>query len=311
MTHLFRSIALTFAIAATSLGATTPQPTASTTLVQVAPSTAAATAAPARPALWKVADEDTTIYLFGTIHALPGGIDWLHGNVAQAIDRSQELVTEITDGSSPELQARVMGKAMLTPGKSLRDLLNEGERKRYEAAIKTLGLPESTFDAFKPWYAAVGLATLPLVRSGYSAENGVEEALEARIKPRNLPHSGLETMEFQLGLFDGLPPAVQKRYLMDVIDGLPQITGELDRMVAAWKAGDADRLASIMNEDEEDPAMMEALITNRNRAWAQWVQARLARPGTVFVAVGAGHLAGDGSVQAQLAAKGLTTQRVQ
>ena len=312
MTNLFRSLALSLAVVATSLGATTPPaPAPAPDYASLAPVDAASPAPPARPALWKVSDEDTTIYLFGTIHALSVGIDWLGGQVASALDGSQELVTEITGGDSPELQARVMNRAMLTRGKTLRGLLTPAERKRYEAAMASLGLPAATFDGYKPWYAAVGLATLPLVRNGYSASNGVEEALEARIKPRALPHSGLETMEFQLGLFDSLPAAVQKRYLMDVVDGLPQIKDELDRMVAAWKEGDADSLARIMNEDEEDPAMMAALITNRNRSWARWVQARLAAPGTIFVAVGAGHLAGDGSVQNQLASRGITAQRVQ
>ena len=300
MKHMLRTLSISFVLVATSLGATSPPE------IPVPPPPVAA-----KPALWRVADHDTTIYLFGTIHALPNGIDWLDGRVAGAIDSSQELVTEIVDGDSPELQSRVLARAMLTPGKSLRNMLSEGERKRYEAALTGLGLPVNTFDTFKPWYAAVGLASLPLVRSGYSASNGVEEALEARVKPRNLPHSALETMEFQLGLFDGLPADVQRRYLMDVVDGIPDITKELDGMIAAWQRGDAEGLARLMNEDEEEPAMMDALITQRNRTWATWVQSRLDKPGTVFVAVGAGHLAGDGSVQAQLAAKGITAHRVQ
>ena len=31
------------------------------------------------PALWKVADKDTTIYLFGTVHALPKDVPWMRG----------------------------------------------------------------------------------------------------------------------------------------------------------------------------------------------------------------------------------------
>ena len=82
-------------------------------------------------------------------------------------------------------------------------------------------------------------------------------------------------------------------------------------MVDAWKRGDADSLARLMNEEEDEPELMERLLTNRNKAWADWVKARLDKPGTVFVAVGAGHLAGNGSVQEQLATRGIATTRVQ
>ena len=70
---------------------------------------------------------------------------------------------------------------------------------------------------------------------------------------------------------------------------------KIAQMIDAWKQGDADRLAQLMNEEDDAPELMELLLYNRNRAWAEWIKARLNRPGTVFMAVGAGHLAGAGS----------------
>jgi uncharacterized protein YbaP (TraB family) len=96
-----------------------------------------------------------------------------------------------------------------------------------------------------------------------------------------------------------------------VVEALPTVRSDIDAMVAAWKSGDADHLAQLLNEDESDPQMRKVLITDRNVAWAKWLKARLDKPGTVFVAVGAGHLAGAGSVQDQLAAAGVTSTRVQ
>jgi len=52
------------------------------------------------------------------------------------------------------------------------------------------------------------------------------------------------------------------------------------------------------------------LLTERNRRWAAWIKARMAKPGTVFLAVGAGHLAGSDSVVADLGKAGLTAERV-
>ena len=92
---------------------------------------------------------------------------------------------------------------------------------------------------------------------------------------------------------------------------MPEARNVLAGMVEAWKRGDAATLARMMNEEEDDPVLLERLLTNRNKAWAEWIDKRLDRPGTVFLAVGAGHLAGAGSVQDQLASKGIATNRVQ
>ena len=266
---------------------------------------------PAHPAIWQVSDSDTTIFLFGTIHALPQGIDWFGERIANAFDASQELVTEIVEADPAQLQAAVRATAMLPEGKTLRGLLTAAQRAKYDAALTTFGLPVTTLDRFKPWYAAVFLSALPVLRDGYASENGVEQLLNARAKAAKRPHTALETPDYQLGLFDSLPPATQLRYLNEVVADLPTARNELGNMVDAWKSGDAERLARLMNEDQDEPELMERLVTNRNRIWADWIKARLDKPGVVFVAVGAGHLAGDGSVQDQLKTRGITTSRVQ
>ena len=269
------------------------------------------TGTPARPAMWQVSDADTTIYLFGTIHALPQGIDWFGGQVATAFDGSGELVTEITDADPAGMQTAVKSRAMLPPGKTLRAMLTPIQRRAFESALTTYAIPAATFDRFKPWYVAVFLSALPVLRDGYASENGVEQLLDARAKTQHRAHSALETVDYQLGLFDTLPQATQLRYLNEVVKDLPTAKNELGDMVEAWKHGDADGLARLMNDENDEPALMEQLVTNRNKTWADWIKARLARPGIVFMAVGAGHLAGAGSVQEQLATRGIATSRVQ
>jgi uncharacterized protein len=269
------------------------------------------TGIPARPALWLVRDHDTTIYLFGTVHALPQGIDWLRGPVAAAFDGSAELVTEITEAKPEEMQAIVRSKATLPPGKTLRGMLSPAQRKAYQDALAAYAIPPATFDRFKPWFVAVNLAALPILRDGYASENGVEQLLDARAKAARRPHSALETAEFQLGLFDSLSQATQIRYLGEVAAELPNAKNDIDAMIEAWKQGDADTLARLMNEDEDEPELMQLLVINRNKTWADWIKTRLDKPGVIFLAVGAGHLAGAGSVQEQLAAKGIATARVQ
>ena len=268
-------------------------------------------ASEARPALWKVADEDTTIWLFGTVHALPADVAWYRGEVAIAFEGSDELVTEIDEVEPARMQAIVVDKAVLPRGESLRAKLTPEQRAKLESALKDLDLPPAMMDRFEPWYAAIALATLPIQHSGYVAGNGVEAVLAARARSLGKPRGALETPEYQLGLFDELPDEVQKRYLMEIVTALPELTGLLGRIVEAWTAGDAGKLAVLMHEQEDDPDVMEALMFKRNRAWADWIADRLNQPGEVFLAVGAGHLAGPGSVQEELATRGVQTRRVQ
>lgn len=268
------------------------------------------TEAKAKPALWKVADEDTTIWLFGTIHILPAGIDWYSGPVAKAFESSDTLVTEIVEAGDPAVAAKVGQIALSSPPRNLREQLPADVRKDYEAALGKLQMPVSALDANDPWYAAVVLSTLPVIKEGYDPTNGVETLLAARAKAKSLPQVGLETTEEQLGLFDTLPAKTQVTYLHEVLESFPTIGTEIRAMIDAWKGGKADELARLMNEDESDPMLMKVLLVDRNKAWAQWIAKRLEQPGTVFMAVGAGHLAGRDSVQAQLAAARIKTTRV-
>lgn len=263
------------------------------------------------PALWLVGDEDTKIYLFGTIHALPPGIDWFQGNVADAFAASDTLVTEVVSKDDPAQAGLMLKLAMLPEGTSLRDQLSAEQQTAYDKALADLAIPPAMLDRFEPWYAAMALSTLPLMKQGFSPENGVEGVLDKQAAARKMPHTGLETVEYQLGLFDGLPADVQQRYLGEVIEQLPNMRRDITAIIDAWKAGDAEELARLMNFGESDPVFAEAMLMGRNRTWAKWIDERLDEPGTVFIAVGAGHLAGKGSLQQQLAKRGIGTARVQ
>ena len=269
------------------------------------------TTPPIAPALWVVTDKDTTIYLFGTIHALPQGIDWFKGVVADAFAASDTLVTEVAVKDDTAMQSLVFKLAALPQGASLREQMLPERRAAYDKALVDFSIQPAMLDHFEPWYAAIALSTLPLMQQGLSPANGVESSLAKEATARKMPQLGLETVEYQLGLFDGLPADVQQRYLGEVIDQLPKLREEIGTIITAWKAGNADELAQLMNFAESDPAFAEIMLTGRNRTWAKYLDDRLDQPGTVFVAVGAGHLAGKGSVQEQLAARGIGTARIQ
>ena len=265
----------------------------------------------ARPALWKLSDNDTTIYLFGTIHLLPSGIDWLNGPLAYALDHSDTLLTDLPDLPPGDVAAALLRHGTLPADKSLRRMMSEKERGQLEAALTSLGLPLSIFDRKKPWVAAATLPILQLQKAGYNLESGVETALAKRATELGHARGGLETADFQFGQFNVLSDAQQLEYLGAVLDALPQINAEIALMVGNWSRGDVPALVAQLNADSDSPVLAEALIFSRNRNWAGWIESRMKQPGTVFIAVGAGHLGGKGSVQDVLARHGFKAVRVQ
>src|SRR5262245_54277691 len=116
------------------------------------------------PALWKVSDGDTTIYLFGTVHALPQGKEWFDGRIARAFDASDEMVTEVDLSDQTASAAAMQSAGMLPEGMSLREMMTPDNRKQFEAALVGLGLPVEALDRMEPWMASLTMSLLPLLR---------------------------------------------------------------------------------------------------------------------------------------------------
>jgi uncharacterized protein YbaP (TraB family) len=268
-------------------------------------------AADADPALWVVKDADTTIYLFGTVHALKPGLSWFDEAVKQAFDKSDSLVLELVLPPDSELQALVLEMGRAQGGPPLSSQLSPEEAVKLHAALAGAGQPANLLDGLEPWLAAVTLANLPAQNAGYDARDGAEAVLTQAAKAEGKPVIGLETAREQFGYFDRLSMPAQRALLVETVDGLPKAGETLDQIVARWRVGDADGIAKLLNDDlAHSPELADALLVTRNRHWADWIAARMKQPGTVFLAVGAGHLAGDRSVLAELAKRGFTVTRI-
>ncbi|NIJ21973.1 hypothetical protein FHS95_003684 [Sphingomonas naasensis] len=265
----------------------------------------------ADPALWVVKDSDTTIYLFGTVHVLKPGLSWFDEAVKTAFDKSDTLVIEMVEPDAATMQGLIMKTAVNPSGPTLTERLPADKREAYAKVVADVGVPAIALDRFDPWFAAVTLTVAGLPRLGYDPAHGAERTLTDAARAANKQLVGLETPEQQLGYFDTLPEPLQIKFLVSTIDDYPEMGAELDKMVASWSAGDPDRLAETMNEGmRETPEIAKILLADRNARWAEWIDKRLATPGTVFMAVGAGHLAGPDGVQAQLGKHGLRATRV-
>ena len=267
----------------------------------------------ARPALWKVVDRDTTVYLFGTIHVLPKGMVWVGPKLNAAMAASSGLVLETVIPKDPAVLGGVMAKLGVSPGlPPLLDRVPPKSRAKLAKAVTESGVPLAALDKLETWAAGLALSASAIGKLGVGREDGAEAALTDRFARAGKPVSGLETPEQQLGYFDGLPEAAQRKFLVSIAEDASDPAKEFAAMIAAWRSGNVRQIAlSFDDELKLSPELADALIARRNANWAEWVTKRMAQPGTLFVAVGAGHLAGKGSVEELLARRGLKVVRVQ
>ena len=269
----------------------------------------------AHPALWQISDSDTTIHLFGTLHIMRPGIDWMHGDVAAAFNQADELVLEAVEPAPSEAQQLMMQTAVDQSGQSLRSKLEPNERKHYELALQTNGLPTDALDPFKPWMASMTLAIIPMMHAGYQLEYGVDAVLQQAAEENGKRVTGLEGFEEQMLILDSLSEPLQLAMLNDTVQQMPNMQTLMSQMDALWTNGKTDELGQMMNEGltgfTDSNELYDTLLTNRNANWASWVDQRMQVPGKVFLAVGAGHLSGDHSLIKMLESKGYTVTRVQ
>lgn len=266
-----------------------------------------------KPALWKVADADTTIYLFGTIHLLPPDTRWRTKTFDGAAERAQQLVLEIVPDGIAEQQAEAMRTLAYSPGlPALRDRVPAGKRAALDALIEKSGIPAASLDGLESWAAAIALASATLRTLDSKPGAGVEQQLGDSFKSAGKPIGALESVDAQMRMFDGLPEETQRRFLTGVIDDAGDTNAAFAKMIEAWSSGDTNRIAESFDAElRQSPELADALLHRRNAAWADWIRKRLDTPGTVMVAVGAGHLAGKDSVQSLLQAQGLKVERIQ
>ncbi len=185
------------------------------------------------------------------------------------------------------------------------------KRAKLLASVSALGLTAGQLDTMKTWLAAIALGDGAIGQLGYTQADGVEATLTARFRAAHKPVVGLETPESQLRIFDSLPETDARALLDATVDDVATAREDTNALLAYWQAGETEALAAEFDKGfKATPTLERALLTARNRAWADWIAARLTVPGTVFLAVGAGHLGGANSVVALLRAKGLTVERL-
>lgn len=271
-------------------------------------------AATGTPAMWLVRDADTNVYLFGTIHLLKPDTKWVNPKFETAFVNSDAIYQEanVDPEVTQQLAAILPGLALYSDGRTLLEVLDDEEEKEVLEAGALVGLAPEALDRMKPWYAAIGLAQMQLVKSGYTVNSGVETIITKKAKEAGKPLRYLETAEQQLRMLADLPEDSQIEFLVEGAKTMEETPDMLDQMVAGWSSGNVDVIAKFMADPDVmgDAAVYDAILTSRNRDWTTKIKTLMDKEaGTFMIAVGAAHLAGEDSVIEMLRARGETVTR--
>lgn len=282
-------------------------------LLAAAPALAGCAPKPAgEPALWRIADEDSEIWLFGTAHMLDPNLNWRGPRINAAFASAEEFITEtdMSEAGVAEAQAVSAQRGTAAPGAPLSASLDEPQRAALSRVAGMLRLDAERLEPHRPWYAALQLSYAYAYQRGMRAEAGVENVLYADAHRRGMRMGFLETPEQQIRFLADLPEAEQARFLADTLREIEAEEDGVDALADLWSRGETAALAALFDAQwrRTSPMLRDVIILQRNRAWADEIATRLEGEGRIFIAVGAAHLLGEGNVIALLRARGIEVE---
>lgn len=264
--------------------------------------------------LWKIAGNgiNKPSYLFGTIHMICKEDAFLSNNLVSAIEKADRVYLELDMDNLFEMIG-AMAKMKMTNDTTLADLLTPDEYKKVKDHFESNStlLPFSMLETYKPL-----MTSALLMESGIGCDEQVamEQLIMEEAKKNGKRIEGLETMAYQMSVFDSIPYKIQAQELLKSISIGNKDTDsdkEFTEMMKAYKEQDLEKLGAVISKS--DGGMMQyqdILLNNRNRNWVEKLKTLLLEKSLV-IAVGAGHLPGENGVINLLKKAGFTLTPVQ
>ena len=256
--------------------------------------------------LWQVSGNGLKkpSYLFGTFHLLCKDDIHFSQQLQNSVKESDEIYMEL-DLDDPSTMLSGLLYMNMKDGKKLKDLYSPSDYKKVESYFNdTLHSPLMLLERMKPYFL---VALLYPKMMNCKTSSGVEEELVKLAKEDKKEIQGLETMEFQASVFDSIPYDWQAKELLKNIDSFSEYKKEFDTMIIQYKNQELNAMEKALSKSEfgSDSKYEDLLLTNRNKNWVKQLK-DIMKKESVFVAVGAGHLAGDKGLISLLRKEGYT-----
>ena len=274
--------------------------------------------------LWQIVTEDgkDTSYLYGTIHMIDAESFFMTETTKRTFGQSRSIVMEVDmeEMNNPMIMFQLLPAMMMPAGTTLKDLLDEEDYARVSAAFKQKLGPMAAMlnpDRIKPIISSQMLSLDGggglLGGGGDGSTKSYEMEFMKMAKQADKDMGGLETIQFQMSLFDSIPYADQAKMLVDAVDAMEaEAKGEtvengaasMEAMVKLYTEQDVYGLHELIAAESEGVGNFEEqLLTKRNENWIPKIGDYMSK-GKTFFAVGAGHLAGEKGVIALLRKEG-------
>lgn len=249
----------------------------------------------AQSPVWAVHGAHNTVYLAESVHLLKSGSSTLPPAFDQAYTAAKTIVMELDLSrlDAAAMQGWMLEHGTLPDDTTLRQTVGDRVYQRAAAEAGRLGVPIESLGRLEPWVVALTLADLEYLKLGYDPDDGVERQIERRAERDMKPIRGLETLDEELGQLEHLSADQQSRFLDMTIDDLHDAESDTDELLAAWRAGNTDKLAQLLSSDSQTfPELYRALVSDRNARWLPQIEAFLKDDQDYLVIVGALHLVG-------------------
>ncbi len=246
-------------------------------------------------AVWSLRGERNTVYLAGSVHALPKDHAQLSPQLELAYDASDAIVMEVDldDLNPAEAVEFLAAHGTLPADKTLADIIGADKYAKVSGLAGSVGLPEMAIARLEPWAAAMVLTQFALLKTGFDPQLGIDMQLVDRARSDGKPVDGLETIGDQLGIFDERSLPEQIKFLVDAADDVPKMQEDLDRLVRAWRTGDLRGMEEEFRQERaRSPELYDELLGARNRRWLPQIEALLDDDRHYLVVVGTLHFVG-------------------
>jgi uncharacterized protein YbaP (TraB family) len=244
-------------------------------------------------------------YLFGTFHLMCSEQIQPTDALKEKLGKADQLCLEL-DMDDPATRKQMETSILLPPGKKLTQFCSPSDSAIINAFLKsTVGATLDQMAVMKP-LVLMQLVYLPLL--GCQPDSWEMRLTQMAIDQKK-EVKGLETVAFQMGIFDNIPYATQVDWVVEYLSKNDQTVAEFKSLVKSYQEQNLNAMVELVNASPQFRDHAEVLLDQRNRNWAEQIPA-MAKQKSTFFAVGAGHLGGENGIITLLKQKGYTLRPV-